>query len=226
MIGGCVRMIISNEKKFIYLRVPKTGSTSASVFFFNELPLEKSIIRSSDKSTLIREENSNIIPSNYFNGTYDFLGGVHATLQEVEKSKLLQYPLNEYDVYAVCRNPIDRFLSFCSMFKKTDNVDIVSNFTTFKQYMSMFECSPQALWLMHNNTLLNKVFLYENLNALIAEISEKYNIGNVDKFKSYQLRCYDKPYKDINKKALEYIKVIWAKDFEIYANLKNYPAAR
>lgn len=218
-------MIISNEKRFIYLRVPKTGSTSASVFFFNELPLEKSIIRSSDKSTLIREEHSDIIPLNYFNDTHDFLGGVHATLQEAEESNLLQYPLGSYDIYAICRNPIDRFLSFCSMFKKTDNVDIVSNFVTFKQYMSMFECSPQSLWLRHNNTLANKIFLYENLNVMVKEISEKYNIQNVDKFKSYQLRSYEKPYTHIDKKALEYIKVIWAEDFEIYANLKNYPAA-
>lgn len=217
-------MIISNEKRFIYLRVPKTGSTSVSVFCFNELPLEKSIIRSSDKSVLLREENSNIIPAKYFNDTHEFLGGVHATIQEAEELNLLQRPLCEYDVYAVCRNPIDRFLSFCSMFKKTDNVDIVSNFATFKQYMSMFECSPQSLWLRHNNTLANKIFLYENLNVMVAEIAEKYSIRNVDKFKSYQLRSYEKPYTHIDKKALEYIKVIWAEDFEIYANLKNCPA--
>lgn len=214
-------MILSNEKKFIYLRVPKTGSTSASVFFFNHLPLEKNIIRSSDNSKLVREENYNLIPDEYFANTEDFPGGVHATLEQVIRSNLLQYTLQEYDVYAVCRNPLDRLLSFCSMFKKTDNVDILSNFSTFKKYMSIFECSPQSIWLKHNDTLANKVFLYEDLHSMISEISSKYNVTDTSIFSSYQLRSYEKPHTQISRKILEYIKIIWADDFDIYAYLKN-----
>lgn len=214
-------MIISNEKKFIYLRVPKTGSTSASVFFFKELPLEKSIIRSSDNSTLIREENSDLIPSEYFANTYNFPGGVHATLGQVVRLNLLQHSIQEYDVYAVCRNPLDRLLSFCSMFKKTDNIDILSNFSTFKTYMSTFECNPQSLWLTHNSERINKVFLYEDLHLMVSEISSKYNVKDTTTFNKYRLRSYNKSHSHVDKKVLEYIKIIWADDFEIYAYLKN-----
>lgn len=227
MIGGCVVMILSNEKKFIYLRVPKTGSTSASVFFFNQLPLEQSIIRSSDSSELVRAENSTVIPSEYYQNTHSFPGGVHATLDQVLASNLVQHPLHEYDVYAVCRNPLDRLLSFCSMFKKTDNVDILSNFPIFKSYMSMFECSAQSLWLTNKNTPVNKIFLYEDLNLMVDEIAKKYNVTNTSGFNTYQLRSYQKTHSHISKKVLEYIKIIWADDFDIYSSLlalknKNY----
>jgi hypothetical protein len=216
MIGGCAKMILSNEKKFIYLRVPKTGSTSASVFFFKHLPLENSVIRTSDNSAVLQNENQDTIPVDYFSSEHKFTGGVHATLNEVIALDLIQGNIKEFDVYGVCRNPIDRLISFCSMFKKTDNVDILSNFSLFKQYMSIFECSPQSLWLDSN---VNKLFLYEDIESMIKEVSARYGVDDISTFKTYNLRSYKKSNIELSNKVLEYIKIIWADDFTLYNNL-------
>lgn len=125
-------MIISNEKKFIYLRVPKTGSTSVSVFLYENLPLEKNIIRPADNKKYLLDVDINKIREDYFSkSATNNTEGVHTTLDQIVKLNLLTHPLTEYDIYAVCRNPLDRFLSFQNMMKNIENVNIVENFSIF-----------------------------------------------------------------------------------------------
>ena len=221
MTGGCVKMIISNEKKFIYLRVPKTGSTSVSVFLYENVPLEKDIIRISDTGEILKQEESCNIKNGYFDDTYTLPGGVHATLDQIVTAGFLKYPLNEYKIYAVCRNPIDRFLSFYNMMQKVDGVDMLKSYSIFKEYMSMFEASPQSTWLMHEKTLINNIFLYEDVHKLVSEIAKKYNILDTSVFYNYRFREYKKQTTSINPKALEYIKIYWQEDFKIYNLLRS-----
>ena len=211
-------MLVSNEKKFIYLRVPKTGSTSVSVYFYENLPLEKNIIRLGDKDYLQKEESTRI-NGGYFNESTIAATNVHTTLDEIVKLNLLTHPLTEYDIYAVCRNPVDRFLSFHSMIKKVYNNNILKNFSIFKKFMS--EVSPQSTWLTYNNKLVNRVFLYENINLMVAEIAEKYGITNTLNFSDYSFRQYKKYTNIIDPRALEYINIHWQDDFKIYNLLKS-----
>jgi hypothetical protein len=211
-------MLVSNEKKFIYLRVPKTGSTSVSVYFYENLPLEKNIIRLGDNDYLQKEESTRI-KGGYFNESTIAATNVHTTLDEIVKLNLLTHPLTEYDIYAVCRNPVDRFLSFQSMIKKVENINILKNFSTFKRFMS--EASPQSTWLTYNNKLVNHVFLYENINLMVAEIAEKYGITNTLNFSDYSFRQYNKYTNIIDPRALEYINIHWQDDFKIYDLLKS-----
>jgi hypothetical protein len=221
-IGGCVEMLVSNEKKFIYLRVPKTGSTSVSVYFYENLPLEENIIRLVDNSDVLRKDESSKIKDGYFNeSAITTTNGIHATLDEIVKLNLLTYPLTEYDIYAVCRNPLDRFLSFQSMLKKVENVNILENFSTFKCYMNMFQASPQSTWLNYNNRLVNRVFLYENIDLMVSEIAEKYGITNTSNFSNYSFRQYKKYTSIVDPRALDYINTYWQDDFKIYDLLKS-----
>jgi hypothetical protein len=211
-------MLVSNEKKFIYLRVPKTGSTSVSVYFYENLPLEKNIIRLGDNDYLQKEESTRI-KGGYFNESTIAATNVHTTLDEIVKLNLLTHPLTEYDIYAVCRNPVDRFLSFHSMIKTVYNNNILKNFPIFKKFMS--EVSPQSTWLTYNNKLVNRVFLYENINLMVAEIAEKYGITNTLNFSDYSFRQYKKYTNIIDPRALEYINIHWQDDFKIYNLLKS-----
>lgn len=214
-------MLVSNEKKFIYLRVPKTGSTSVSVYFYENLPLEKNIIRLGDNSDYLQKTESGRIREGYFSESTIATTNIHATLDEIVKLNLLTHPLTEYDVYAVCRNPVDRFLSFQSMMKKVENVNILENFSTFKRFMGIFEASPQSSWLTYNNKLVNRVFLYEDINLMVAEIAEKYGITNTLNFSDYSFRQYKKYTNVIDPRALEYINIRWQDDFKIYDLLKS-----
>lgn len=215
-------MLISNEKKFIYLRVPKTGSTSVSVYFYENLPLEENIIRLVDNSDILRKEESSKIKDGYFNkSTIITTNGIHTTLDEIIKLNLLTYPLTAYDIYAVCRNPVDRFLSFQSMMKKVENINILENFSVFKYYMSMFEASPQSTWLNYNNRLVNRVFLYEDIDLMVSEIAKKYGITDTSNFSNYSFRQYKKSISAVDSRTLEYINIYWQDDFKIYNQLKS-----
>ena len=215
-------MIISNEKKFIYLRVPKTGSTSVSVFLYENLPLENSIIRTVDISPILYNEEKNNIKLGYFDNNhnnYNLLHGVHATLDDIVRSDLLLYPIDEYEIYAVCRNPTERFLSLYNMVTKVVQEDILKNYVIFKEAFNLFEASPQTTWLKHRGKLINNVFLYEDITKLVFTIAKKYNVTNVDNFKNYSFRTYNKAHTEIPKKALEFIKIYWDSDFELYDEL-------
>lgn len=217
-------MIISNEKKFIYLRVPKTGSTSISVYFYENLPLESSILRTIDRSNYLDVKNYSI-KNGYFEveRRLELKHNTHSTVQCAVDAGLLMHDISEYSVYGVLRNPIDRFKSFWSMTKVIEGNDIVENFDVFKAYMRMFVSKPQVTWLKHNGELINKLFLYENVPALVSEIALKYGVTDTDNFNNYNFRSYEKQH-EIPAKVLSYLEFYWEEDFELYANLKKSAA--
>ncbi len=214
-------MIISNEKKFIYLRVPKTGSTSVSVYLYENLPLEDSIFRTADRATYLDTDNYTIKPG-YFDVTRPpkLPHYTHSTLQCAISAGLLKHDISEYDVYGVLRNPIERFISFWSMTRVIEGNDVATNFDVFKAYMRLFVNRSQTTWLKHNGTIINKLFLYEDVGDLVRDISAKYGIYNVDSFNQYRFRSYEKQ-DTVPKKVMDYIQFVWEEDFELYANLKN-----
>lgn len=221
MTGGCVIMIISNEKKFIYLRIPKTGSTSISIYFYENLPLESSILRTADNATYL-STNERYIKDGYFDDqkTLQIKYNTHATLQCAIDAGILEYDVSEYSVYGVFRNPLDRFRSFLSMYKAVDGVDISKNFNVLKAHMNEFVFKPQTTWLKHNGELINRLFLYEDVPALVQEIALKYNVSNIDSFAKYNFRNYEK--QDLSDRVIDYLKYCWQEDFEICDNLKKY----
>lgn len=238
MIGGCVKMLISNEKKFIYLRVPKTGSTSVSVYLYENLPLEENIIRLADNKkdlSLIDQislaPNTDKVKKEYFNETViNDLNGksvrlpsrLHTKLTKIIDLNLLTFPLEEYDIYAVCRNPLDRFLSFQNMYINTNNFDFTKNYSEFKKFMSTLGAS-QSNWLTYKNKLVNRVFLYEDINLMVAEIAKKYGVTDTTNFNNYNFRQYKRHTNTISPKILEYINIYWQDDFKIYNLLKSTP---
>ncbi len=218
-------MIISNEKKFIYLRVPKTGSTSVSVYMYENLPLEDSIFRTADKSTYLDTNNYTIKPGYFDVQKAKLPHNTHSTLECAVKAGLLKHDITEYDVYGVLRNPVDRFISFWSMTHVIEGNDIATNFDVFKEYMRMFVNRSQTTWLKHNGTIINKLFLYENITDLVRDISAKYGVHDTSNFNQYRFRSYNKQ-DAVPKKVMDYIQFYWEEDFELYANLKNSSTAK
>lgn len=217
-------MIISNEKKFIYLRVPKTGSTSISVYFYENLPLEPSILRTVDRADYLDVKNYSI-KDGYFDVKHKLTlkHNTHSTLECAVNAGLLEHDVSEYSIYGVLRNPIDRFKSFWGMTKVIEGNDMVQNFDVFKTYMKLFGSRPQTTWLKYRGSYINRLFLYENVPALVKEIALKYGVTNTDNFTNYNFRSYEKQH-EIPAKVLSYLEFYWEEDFELYANLKKSAA--
>jgi hypothetical protein len=100
---------------------------------------------------------------------------VHATLDDILGYGILRHPLEEYLVYGIVRDPVDRFLS-CAwdachehrVAARDNNEAVVYAWQTASPDSPTFQ--PQAKWLLHKGTPINRIFAYEQLDRLAQEI--------------------------------------------------------
>lgn len=76
-------MFVDNTKKIICLSVPRTGTFTAEMFFREHLP----------------------------SNSVKWMLGRHFTIPSIMRENYLSYPIAEYDIYGLCRNPIDRVIA-------------------------------------------------------------------------------------------------------------------
>jgi hypothetical protein len=163
-IEGQEPMIVSNSGKFIYLRVPRTGSTSLSNFLIENLPLSKD----ADFHTPV--------PYNRIAGlNFSAAEHVHATLDDILGFGILQYPLEEYSVFGIVRDPVDRLLSSAWHACQQHGVEASTNdqavgyaWQVMNPMAPIFR--PQTAWLVHEGRPINRIFAYEQLDRLAQEL--------------------------------------------------------
>lgn len=108
-------MYISHKHKFVFLRVPKTASSSLSEFFIRNLN-DPDAIHTPVDDTNIKEKN---LPKGLMQKYKDDFGYFHLTLQQIyEEGILTEEQIREYRIVAIMREPIDRHLSFYHFYRK------------------------------------------------------------------------------------------------------------
>ena len=157
-------MIVSNSRKFIYLRVPRTGSTSLSNFLIEHLEF----CRDSDFHAPV--------PYNGITGlNFSAAESAHANLDDILGYGILKYPLSDYSVFGVIRDPVDRFLSSAWHACQHQGVEAMDNnqavmFAWQAGSPSAPIFRPQTAWLLHERKPIDKIFAYEHLDRLAQEI--------------------------------------------------------
>ncbi len=157
-------MIVSNSRKLIYLRVPRTGSTSLSNFLVEQLAFDPD----RDVHTPVPYRQ---IPG--LNATAEM--DVHATLDDILGYGILEQPLEDYAVYGVIRDPVDRFISaawhICHLqrVQPSDNNDAV-RWAARVAHPDSPVLRPQVDWLLHAGRPINRLFPYERLDHVAAGI--------------------------------------------------------
>lgn len=212
-------MLLDNDKKIIVLSVPKTGSQSCSLFF-------KSVLSS--------------------NTIYYFPLNVrekHWNVANLIERGLLTHPVSEYNIYAVCRNPIDRYLSAQNYWWKLSTVGVCSGYENFppeeqkairleyfrgrinnlglKDYVENDTFyKPQVNWLHHENTLINKVFKYENIDAFVSEVCGIYG-ASPSTFTTFRDNTSEKIIKidELDASDITQIELFYHQDKQIYESL-------
>ena len=176
-------MIICKSRGFIFLRIPKTASSSLS------LHLERNISFTDEDMCF---ESHTSPPKNI---KYPECTEQHANLKfAIDWNILSESDIQNMRVYGVMREPIERILSMFNnvvgVFLRRNNLQI-KKFTTnqiaeiaitnmlkssdrFKFTLTnrkYFPLYPQSHWLIHNQKPISDIIIYPKFNNFLKEVS-------------------------------------------------------
>lgn len=157
-------MIVSNSRKFVYLRVPRTGSTSLANFLIEHVDF----CRETDFHTPV--------PYNRVAGlNMSAANRVHATLEDIVGYGILRHPIEDYAIFGIVRDPVDRFISSAWHACKHHGIQARDNDEAVAYGWRVADPQEpifrlQADWLLHERQQINRIFAYEHLDLLAQAI--------------------------------------------------------
>jgi hypothetical protein len=192
--------------------VPKTGSSSVFAHILNNMEWG-----ASDIHTPFHEQD---LPGKNFFHTEE-----HYKLSDFQQfGYLTPKNIKEYKIYAVVRNPVDKFIStlyYDNGRHLNQDVSSKSVDELFEMYYERVKTThinkhtvfymPQTTWLTYKGKPINGIFPYEKLQKMCDDIIKKH-VPIKYSYKS-GLKSNDL---SISQKNLEYIKEKYKEDFKIY----------
>lgn len=209
-------MFISKTQNFIYLRTPKTGSTSMSNYLRDKLGGNSDSIYT--VIHLLRMGGKNL-PQGFE------LLSPHSTVEQIVNAGVVDKEfIEQANIYACLRNPVDRFISRSYHVKNFDvnpTVQGAEKNRLVEQCLSLYDASyrmwwPQVTWCMLDGKPVNKLFLHEDLNKAAFEMT------GVDTAVNYRHRsnCRENDPTPLDASLVQEIEKLYAEDVALYNSLK------
>jgi hypothetical protein len=210
----------------VYVRVPKTGSTSFESQLIEDVDSTDDIRHSAIPFCRIQAKN-HVGPAH--------MNKAHITPDEIYQ--FLNIDITGYDIYAVLRHPVDKFLSrVCHLeyFTPEDNKDttkpgpILDKNAVVEKYLNTFNEHtfnspdtlhwwPQSRWLEFQSRPISNIFLYENISDMMKKLT-----GNATlRYNHRSLARVDKTYEDLDASLQDHIIKLYQSDYDLYNSLKN-----
>lgn len=219
-------MYLSHKYKFLFLRVPKTASSSLSEFFIKNIP---------DKDAIYTDVVDSGIPGTLDKGMFDFsrhekFRYLHLTLTELlDKNIITEEQALSYRCVAVLRDPIDRQKSFYHFYKnwKSKYIDV-----SIDDYLRLAPNGffphepnskiPQTDFLSINNTIIGEYWLYENINQSLQTFMSEIGVNIKFPLSSHKSNFRKKQTEiDFDEHCIDKLKAHFYNDFELYEKMKN-----
>jgi len=172
-------MYLSHKYKFIFLRSPKTASSSLSEFFIKNVNDPNAVYTPVDDTKIPGNLDKAIVDKYRKNNKF-----FHFTLQDLLNENIITNKIiDEYRCFSILRNPIDRQKSAYYFRKKYDKArppsledykNITKNLTTFQK--SPLTGMQQTDLLLVNNEIKGELWLYENLESHVRKFMKDLNI--------------------------------------------------
>jgi hypothetical protein len=157
----------------------------------------------------------------------------HPSLKQLEET-YPQINLNDYNVYGVLRNPIERFFSLFSQVLTLFSIEDVSELDneqiaekafdllfsaeipyhyaarSFDNVISAFPLLPQSHWLIHKNKPINKIIIYPHFKSFLREITDN------DNLKCNFNSTFPRQKTNLSREIIETIRHFYADDFLLW----------
>tara|TARA_B110000503_G_scaffold97711_1_gene146570 strand:+ start:1438 stop:2109 length:672 start_codon:yes stop_codon:yes gene_type:complete len=172
-------MYVSHKYKLIFLRTPKTASSSLSEFFIKNIPDPQAIYTPVEDSNIAGTLSQDIINKYKINFKY-----YHFTLQDLVDNRIIT-PMAaiEYKSIAVVRNPVDRQKSFYYFYKKWKNAGSPASLEQYKAWTAKgsFIGEPnsgilQSDILKWNGEVKGDYWLYQNIGNDLSQLMRELNL--------------------------------------------------
>ena len=214
-------MLLSTERKFIFVHVPKTAGSS----LHNALvPFSRTSNRTLFRSFLRRTPIVESPEHAHFR--------IHETAKKI-RSKISPQVWDTYFSFAVVRNPFDHAVSHYEYLKQYRNKLIADEFSkiTFNEYLdirlSQRKCFDRLFIKLPNqsyflceqgNVLVDHVYKFEHLSEGVTKISQA--LGGID-LKLTRINVTKANKKNIleyyaNRQSISSVLSLYEKDFELF----------
>jgi hypothetical protein len=172
-------MYVSHKYKLIFLRTPKTASSSLSEFFIKNIPDTDAIYTPVEDSGIGGTLSKQITDKYRINFAY-----YHFTLQDLVDNNIitLQQAL-EYRSIAVIRNPVDRQKSFYYFYKRWKQAGSEPSLAQYKAWTpkGFFSGEPNSGILQSNilkcsGEIQGEYWLYPNIGNELSQLMRELNL--------------------------------------------------
>ena len=219
-------MYISHKYKFVYLRSPKTASSSMAEFFIKNIPDPDAVYTPVEDSRIPGTVDRHLIAK--YAANYQFY---HFTIQDlVEEGLLSIHQAKTYNVVSVIRDPIDRQKSFLYFYGKWKAGGRPITLEHYKQWApnGTFKNEPNSAILQSDFLKLYGEYVgtfwpYDNMYYHLIATLHKYNIEPTEQLKQYKSDFRKNRDNEVvfGQEELQKIQSHFAEDFKIYNGVKN-----
>lgn len=210
-------MFVSKSQNFIYLRTPKSGSTSMSNYLIDKLGGNKDSTYT--LINLLRIESKNM--------PFGLSGmNPHSTVAQIIQAGVVSKEfIEQANIYACLREPVDRFISRSYHIKNFDRnreVQDLSKNKLVEKCLTMYDPTfhmwwPQTTWCTLNGEPVNKLFLHENFDKAATEMT------GIESKVNYHHRsdCRENDTTPLDASLIQEIEKLYAADASLYKSIKG-----
>lgn len=219
-------MYISHKYKFIFLRTPKTASSSLSEFFIRNIPDLTAVYTPVEDSDLHGTLNNNIISK--YKKDFKFY---HFTLQDlIDENIITKDQALTYKSFAVLRNPVDRQKSFYYFYKKWKDRRKPPSLHEYKLWTpnGSFKNEPnsairQVDFLTLDGNVVGEYWLYENINDELNKFMNQINLPIIHPLPNHKSDFRKNRNNEIefDDEVMDRLLKIFNEDFKLYNALKE-----
>lgn len=210
-------MFVSKKQNFIYLRTPKSGSTSMSNYLIDKLGGNADSIYTVINLLDIGCKNLPL-GSEWLNP--------HSSIEQIVKAGVVSKEfIEQANIYACLREPVDRFVSRSYHIKNFDqnkSVQGLNKNQLVEKCLTMHNPEfhmwwPQTTWCALDGKPVNKLFLHEDFDKAASEMT------GVDSSVGYRHRsnCREDDPTPLDSNLIQEIEKLYSDDVALYKSIKG-----